>query len=84
MATKWGASAKSWNNSRNQNLQRAADDYTNSILKASIRIPIKEKEISKDTKDLTQECNFCNSFINNSFSNRRNFRKINNYTTYSS
>ena len=32
MATKWGASAKSWNNSRNQNLQRAADEYSNNDL----------------------------------------------------
>lgn len=32
MATKWGASAKSWNNSRNQNLKRAADEYSNNDL----------------------------------------------------
>ena len=32
MATKWGASANSWNNSRNQNLQRAADEYSNNDL----------------------------------------------------
>lgn len=73
MATKWEASANSWNNSRNQNLQRAANEFSNQELLKAIQDQLNNyyntndygKYYFRDPQTDLQYNNIVNQFTNN-------------------